>query len=81
MRRSKFTEAEIAHAVKQCEAGIPVREVARKYGVSEKTMYAWRKKIGVWRLEPLGADPATSARAPAGEIWGEGVRRHRSATC
>jgi putative transposase len=35
MKKSKFTETEIVYAVKQGEAGVPVREVARKYGVSE----------------------------------------------
>lgn len=46
MRTSRFTETEIVYAVKQAEAGIPVREVARKYGVSQKTIYDWRKKYG-----------------------------------
>lgn len=44
MRQSRFTETEIAYAVKQLELGIPVREIARKYGVSEKTVYLWRRK-------------------------------------
>ena len=46
MRKSRFTETEIVYAVKQIEAGVPVREVARKYGVSDKTLYAWRNKYG-----------------------------------
>lgn len=46
MHMSRFTETEIFYAVKQAEAGIPVREVARKYGVSQKTIYDWRKKYG-----------------------------------
>lgn len=46
MRKSKFSETEIVYAVKQVEAGIPVKEVARKYGVSLKTIYDWRKKFG-----------------------------------
>ncbi len=44
MRQSRFTEAEIVCAVKQVEMGIPVREIARKYGVSDKTVYLWRRK-------------------------------------
>ncbi len=44
MRKSRFTEQEIVGAVKQIEAGVPVKELARKYGVAEKTMYTWRKK-------------------------------------
>jgi len=43
---SRFTETEIVYAVKQAEAGVPVAEVARKYGVSLKTIYAWRNKYG-----------------------------------
>jgi len=44
MRQSRFTETEIVYAVKQIELGIPVREVARKYGVTDKTVYQWRRK-------------------------------------
>jgi putative transposase len=46
MRKSKFSESEIVYAVKQAEAGIPVTELAWKYGVSAKAVYAWRKKYG-----------------------------------
>ncbi len=46
MRKSRFTDQQIVYAVKQAEAGIPVAELSRKYGVSEKTLYAWRKKYG-----------------------------------
>jgi len=44
MRKSRFTESEIIYAVKQLENGISVAELARKYGVSQKTIYGWRKK-------------------------------------
>ena len=32
--------------MKQAEAGIPPKEICRKYGVSEATFYAWRKRYG-----------------------------------
>ncbi len=46
MCKSRFTETELVYAVKQVEAGVAVAEVARKYGVSLKTIYAWRAKYG-----------------------------------
>jgi len=46
MKRSRFSETELVYAVKQVEAGVPAAEVARKYGVSLKTIYAWRTKYG-----------------------------------
>lgn len=42
MKRSRFSETELVSALKQVEAGVLVAEVARKYGVSLKTIYAWR---------------------------------------
>jgi putative transposase len=45
MKRSRFTEAEMMYAVKQTRAGVPVQEIARKYGVSNKTIYSWRSKL------------------------------------
>lgn len=44
MRKSRFTEQEIIGAVKQIEAGVPVKELSRKYDTSEKTLYTWRRK-------------------------------------
>lgn len=46
MKKSKFTEAQVVHALKAAEAGVPVEELLRKYGVSRATFYAWRKKYG-----------------------------------
>jgi putative transposase len=44
MRRSKFTEAQIAFVLRQAEEGTAVGEVCRKAGISEATFYNWRKK-------------------------------------
>lgn len=44
MKRSKFTDAQIAFVLRQAEEGTPVGEVCRKAGISEATFYNWRKK-------------------------------------
>jgi len=46
MKRSKFTEEQIAFALRQAETGTRVAEVCRKLGVSETTFYNWKKKYG-----------------------------------
>ncbi len=46
MKTSKFTEAQIAFALKQAELGTKVDEVCRKLGISEATFYNWKKKYG-----------------------------------
>jgi len=46
MRSSKFTEEQIAFALKQAETGTPVREVIRKMDITEQTFYRWKKKYG-----------------------------------
>ncbi|MDR9839886.1 IS3 family transposase [Herbaspirillum huttiense] len=46
MKRSKFTEQQIAYALKQAELGTPVEEVCRKMGISDATFYNWKKKYG-----------------------------------
>jgi putative transposase len=44
MRKARFTEEQIACAMRQVEAGVPVAELCRKMGVSEQTFYTWKKK-------------------------------------
>lgn len=46
MKRSKFTDAQIAFILRQAEEGAPVGEVCRKAGISDATFYNWRKKYG-----------------------------------
>ncbi|GLS06347.1 transposase [Chitiniphilus shinanonensis] len=46
MKKSKFTEEQIAFALRQAESGTTVVEVCRKMGVSEATFYNWKKKYG-----------------------------------
>ena len=51
MKKSRFTDEQIAFALKQAELGTPVDEVCRKMGISDATFYNWRKKFGA-----LGGD-------------------------
>ena len=46
MRRSKFTDAQIAYILRQAEDGTSIAEVCRKAGIAEATFYNWRKKYG-----------------------------------
>jgi putative transposase len=56
MKKKQFTEAQIAFALRQAEAGTPVSEIIRKMGISEVTFYRWKKKyagMGVAELRRL----------------------------
>jgi putative transposase len=44
MKRSKFSEEQIAYALRQVESGTAPADVCRQVGVSEATFYAWKKK-------------------------------------
>ena len=44
MRPSRFTEEQIAFALKQQELGTSVDEICRKLGISDATFYNWKKK-------------------------------------
>lgn len=46
MKKSRFTEEQIAFALKQAELGTAVSEICRKMGLSEATFYNWKKKFG-----------------------------------
>lgn len=46
MKKSRFTEQQIAFILKQAEDGTTVEEVCRKAGISIQTYYRWRSKYG-----------------------------------
>ena len=56
MKNTRFTEQQIAFALRQAEQGVTVEEITRKMGVSEATFYRWKKKysgMGIAELRRL----------------------------
>jgi putative transposase len=46
MKRSRFSDQQIAFVLRQADEGTAIAEVCRKVGISEATYYNWRKKFG-----------------------------------
>ena len=46
MKKTRYTDEQIAFALRQAETGTPVKEVLRKMGVSEQTFYRWKRLYG-----------------------------------
>ena len=46
MKRSRYSEEQIIGILKETEAGATGREVCRRHGISEQTLYRWKAKFG-----------------------------------
>jgi len=44
--KKRFTEQQIAYALKQAETGTSIKEITRKLGIAEATFYNWKKRYG-----------------------------------
>ena len=56
MKKTRFSEEQIAYALRLGDSGTPVAEVCRQIGISEATFYVWKKKyadLGVAELRRL----------------------------
>lgn len=71
MKKSRFTESQVAYALRQAEAGTPVSDVCRGLGICDATFYNWKKKYGdmgaseVRRLRQLEDENARLKRVVA----------------
>lgn len=46
MKKARFTETQIVGILNKAEAGMKVKDLCRKHGVSDATYYNWKAKYG-----------------------------------
>ncbi len=71
MKRKRYTDEQVAFALRQAESGTAVEEICRKMGVSEPTFYRWKKRfagmgvVEIRRLKQLEEENAKLKRLVA----------------
>jgi putative transposase len=66
--KKRFTEEQTIAAVKKLEAGVSAKDLSREMGVTQQTLYHWKKRFG-------GMDVADARRLK--ELESENTRLKR----
>jgi putative transposase len=53
MKKTRYSEEQIAFALRQAETGTALGEVIRKMGISTQTFYRWKKEYGQMGVEEI----------------------------
>ncbi len=64
MKRKRFSVEQIVAVLKQAEIGVPVTELIRQVGITEQTLYRWKKQY-----KGAGDRPGPAVRTAPGREW------------
>jgi len=53
MRGKRFSEEKIIGVLKEADAGVPIADLSRKYGISDKTIYNWKSRFAGLEVSDL----------------------------
>jgi len=65
MKRARFTEEQIIKVLREHEAGAKARDLARKHGVSEATLYNWKANSAGWMSRRPSGCGSLRTRTPS----------------
>jgi len=68
MKRSRYSDERIAHALPQVECGTAVADVCRQPGISEATFYVWKKKYANLGSTELRETPPSVPEGPLSHV-------------
>jgi transposase-like protein len=68
MKRSRFTDEKIVRIFQEADKD-PVAEVAKRHGVSEPSIYAWREKVGGLGTDDVKRFNSSSKRTVGSRNW------------
>lgn len=54
MKKSRFTEEQMVRMIRECDTST-VAIIAKKRGVSEQTLYGWKKRFGTFQPDAIKA--------------------------
>ena len=65
MKRKRFSVEQIVGVLKQAEVGVPVAELIRQVGITEQTLYRWKKQYKGLETDP--GNPIRETRTKPGD--------------
>ena len=65
MKKTRFSEEQMVKILREADKS-PVSEVAKKHGISDVTIYAWRKRFG--QLEAVDVKRLRALEAENGKL-------------